>query len=269
MDSFAAKQLTKLEQKVPAIKSEPAEMITYLTDSKDAISTKISDGHAAVKSRITEGKEAITSRVVASKEAVVSKIQAGTKAVSQTRIVTIAGEKKDAFVEKVSEGKEAVVTRITAGKDAVYSTVQSSASAVANTRAGILVSNGVDCTLSATENLVDYLIPAEENEKELLSESIKIKESIEMTTIKSTEESTVTEEVEEDVVVKDCQDCQKCANCLGEVEESGRIDRVKILSRKVKLRIYYRSLRRLQSVQELSKGTLEQLKETIQLVSVC
>ncbi len=268
VDSFTAKQLTKLEEKVPAIKSEPAEVITYLTDSKDAISTKISNGHAAVKSRISEGKEAITSRVVASKEAVVSRLQAGTEAVSQTRIVILAVEKKDALVVKVSEGKEAVVTRIAAGKDALYSSVQSSASAVANTRAGILVGSGLDCTLSATENLVDYLIPAEENEKELLSESTKVKESIEMTTIKSNEEGTVTEAVEEEVVVvKDCQNCQKCSNCLGEVEESGRIDRVRTLSRKVKLRIYYRSLRRLHGVQQQSKATLEQLKAAVQLVS--
>ena len=180
----------------------------------------------------------------------------------------MASQGKDAIVSKVSEGKEAVTTRITAGKDALYSSVQSGASAVANTRAGILVGSGLDRTLTATENIVDYFIPAEENEKELLSESVKIKESVEMTTIKSTEEGTVTEEVEEDVVVvEDCQNCQKCENCLGQVEKSGRIERIKTLSRKVKLRIYYRSMRRLQSVQQQSKSSLEQLKAAVDLVS--
>lgn len=232
VDSFAAKQLTKLEEKVPVIKTEPAEVMTYLTESRDAI----------------------TSKVTASKDAVVSKIQAGTQSLSQSRVVTLASEGKDVIANKLSQGKQAVTTRLAQGKDALYSSVQSGASAVANTRAGILVGSGVDCTLTATESLVDYLLPAEENEKELLSESMKDKESIEMTTIKSTDESTVSEETEEDTYSEN-------------VAETGRIDRIKNLSRKVKLRIYYRSMRRLQSVQQQSKTALEQLKTTIDLVS--
>jgi len=254
VDSFTARQLTKLEEKVPAIKAEPAEVVSYLTESKEAISTKLSDSHTAVKARVCEGKEAITSCVVSGKDAVVSKIQAGTEALSQTRVATMACEGKDALAVKLSQGKDAVSTRLVRGKDAVCSTVQTGATAVANTRAGVLVGSGLDSTLRATENLVDYLLPAEENEKELLSEYEKSKEPIEMMTLKSSEESVESEELEEEVVIT-------------EEVSAGRVVRVRTLSRKVKLRMYYRSLRKIQGVQEQSKSLLEQLKTTIDLVS--
>ena len=199
VDSFAARQLTKLEEKVPAIKSEPAEVVTYLTESKDAITTKISDGSTAVRTRLSEGKEAITSRVTAGKDAVVSTIHSGAETLSQTRVAVLASEGKDVVVAKLSEGKDAVSTRLVQGKDALYSTVQSGVSAVANTRAGALVGSGVDHTLHATEKVIDYLLPAEENEKELLSEAAKEKEPVELTTLGSTTESTVPDEVEEEV----------------------------------------------------------------------
>ena len=233
--------------------------MTYLTESKDAITTKISDGSTAVKNRLSEGKEAITSRVTAGKDAVVSTIHSGAETLSQTRVAVLASEGKDAVVAKLSEGKDAVSTRLAHGKDALYSTVQSGVSAVANTRAGALVGSGFDNTLHATEKVIDYLLPAEENEKELLSEAAKEKEPVELATLGSTTESTVPDEVEEDeeIVVKEK---------VEEEEVGGRVVRIKTLSRKVKLRLYYRSVRHLQNVQQHSKSALEQLKSTIDLV---
>ena len=224
VDSFAARQLVKLEEKVPAIKSQPDEVVTYLSESKEAISTKITDSHTALTGRINDGKDALSAHI--------------------------------------SSGKEAISSRVSAGKDAIVSKVQSGAAVVANTRAGALVGSGVDHTICATEGIVDYLIPAEENEKELLSESGKTKEEIEMAPLGATspEASTAASEAEEEVVVTE------------EVEKeekevtTGRVDRIKTISRKVKLRIYYRSMRRLHTVQQQSKSTLEQLKATIDLV---
>ena len=68
--------------------------------------------------------------------------------------------------------------------------------------------------------VIDYLLPAEENEKELLSEAAKEKEPVELTTLGSTTESTVTDEVEEDeeVVVKEKME---------EKEVGGRVVRIK------------------------------------------
>lgn len=219
VDSIAVSQLVKLEEKVPAIKKEPNEVLEMLTDGKAAIYGRLNDGKQAVYDRISNGREAISSR--------------------------IAG------------GKDAIATTLVNGKDAVYTRIQTGSEVLANTRAGVWVGQGVDRTLNATESLVDYFLPPEENEKELLSESLKTEKSESAIPLKGKEEQASEEE--------------------GEGEEEGKtvavsvpptcVTRVKTLSRKVQLRVYYRTLRRLHSVQQQCKGTLDQLKLSIDLVS--
>lgn len=207
----------KLEDKVPAIKAQPDEVVTYLSESKEAISSKISDGRHSVTGRISEGKDALSSHI--------------------------------------SSGKDAISSKVIAGKDVIVSTVQSGAAVVAT--AGVLMSIGVDRTLCATETIVNYILPAEENEKQLLSESEKVKE-IEMASLKGVStEAAASENVDEVAEVEDVEHIYISA---------GRVDRIKILSRKVKLRLYYRSMRNLHSVQQQSKSTLEQLQSTINVV---
>ena len=156
---------------------------------------------------------------------------------------------KQAVCDRIIDGKQALTSRLSDGKDAVVTQFQAGSEALANTRPGILVGQGVDRTLSATESLVDYLLPPEENEKEIISESEKTEKEQEV--LEPPAEGEDEEEEEEE----------------GEAP-AGRITRIKKLSRKVKVRVYYRSLRRLYSTQQRVKSTLEELRITVAMVSV-
>ena len=209
------KQLVKLEEKVPSIKTETEDVFEALGEQKDAVYTRISSGKDAITGRLAGGKDAITSRL--------------------------------------SSGKDAISTSLQSGKEAVYSRIQAGSEVIANTRAGCLVGSGVDRTLQATENIVDYLLPEDEQKKEE-SGSSEVKEGkVDASSQEAKDDSSSSEESE------------------GEEEEEGasRVGRVKNLSRKVKLRIYYRTLRRLDTVQQQCKSALEQLKLHIDLVSWC
>lgn len=205
VDSFAVKQLVKLEEKVPSIKTETGEVLEAIGERKDA-----------VYSRINSGKDAITTRL--------------------------------------ANGKEAISTSIQSGKSALYNRIQAGSEAIANTRAGCLVGSGVNCTLQATENIVDYLLPEEEGKESVSFDAEKDEAKIETKVSSEPKDDSSSEENE------------------GEEEDDvktseSRVTRVKYLSRKVKLRIYYRTLRRLDSVQVQCKAALEQLKMHIDLVS--
>jgi hypothetical protein len=209
VDSFAVKQLVKLEEKVPAIKTETGDVLEALGEQK-----------TAVCSRFSSGKDAIT-----------------------TRLVT---------------GKEAVTTTIQGGKDTLVGYLHAGSEAIANTRPGCLVGSGVNRTLQVTENIVDYLLPEQEEEKERASVDAEEKE------VKVEEK--VTSEVKGESNGEE-------VDGEGEEEEEeeakggeSKVTRVKNISRKVKLRVYYRTLRRLDTVQQQCKSTLEQLKMNIDLL---
>ena len=211
VDSFAVKQLVKLEEKVPAIKTETGDVLEALGEQK-----------TAVCSRFSSGKDAIT-----------------------TRLVT---------------GKEAVTTTIQGGKDTLVGYLHAGSEAIANTRPGCLVGSGVNRTLQVTENIVDYLLPEQEEEKERASVDAEEKE------VKVEEK--VTSEVKGESNGEE-------VDGEGEEEEEeeakggeSKVTRVKNLSRKVKLHVYYRTLRRLDTVQQQCKSTLEQLKMNLDLVSM-
>ena len=208
VDSFAVKQLVKLEEKVPAIKTETGDVLEALKEGK-----------SAVCSRISSGKEAIT-----------------------TRLVT---------------GKEAVSTTIKDGKDALVGYLQAGTEAIANTRPGCLVGSGVHRTLQVTENIVDYLLPEDEIGR-VSSDAEKQEMKI---------EQKVTPEVKDELNGEEVDGEEE-----GEKEEEAKegksnVTRAKNLSRKVKIRVYYRTLRRLDTVQQQCKSTLEQLKMNLDLVS--
>lgn len=205
VDSFALKQLVKLEEKVPAIKMETEDVMETLEERKTAVCTRISDGKKAITGRLAHGKDAIS-------------------------------------------------TSIHSGKDALVGYIQAGSEAIANTGPGCMVGSGVNRTLQVTENIVDYLLPEETAKKE--------KESISLDGDK--EEVKVTSEAKE-------EDSEEEEESEGEGEGSkvgeSRVERVKNLSRKVKLRVYYRTLRRLDTVQHQCKETLELLKLNMDMVS--
>ena len=209
VDSFAVKQLVKLEEKVPSIKTETEEVLEALDEQKKAVCTRLNDG-----------KEAITGRLV--------------------------------------DGKDAVTTRLTTGKDALVSALHAGTEAVANSGPGALVGSGVGRTLRATESVVDYLLP--EKPEDAGASGAGEKDDEVETTGNGGEESSDNEEEGEG------------GEGEGEGEGEGgkeetNVERVKNISRKVKVRVYYRTLRRLDGIQEQCKTTLEHLKTNIDLVS--
>lgn len=133
-----------------------------------------------------------------------------------------------------SEGKEAISARVTVGKDALYTKLQAGSEAIGNTRAGLLVGSGVGRTLAVTERVVDYLLPAAESDKENASES---------------------EEKENEPPKGE------------EFAPPSAAARVAIISQKLKVRVYYRSLRKLQAAQQQCKAALSQLEEHVHVVS--
>ena len=190
VDSFAVKQLVKLEEKVPVIKTDTGEVLEALDEQKKAVYT-----------RITSGKEAIT-------------------------------------------------TRITSGKDALVE-------AVANSGPAHLVSGGVNRTLEATENIVNYLLPEKPEDEPTTAGS-----EGEKTQLKVSEEA---EDSSDDEEEEEGEEGEEAKGDEGKAETN--TERVKNISRKVKVRVYYRTLRRLDTVQEQCKTTLEHLKTNIDLVS--
>lgn len=204
MDSFAVKQLVKLEEKVPSIKTETEDVLEALDERKKAVTTRINNG-------------------------------------------------KDAITTRLATGKEAIATSIHSGKDALVSALQASSDAVANSGPGSLVGSGVNHTLKVTENIVDYLLPDAGEDEGVSFDAGKEEVKVETKTTVDEEASSDEEDGEQE-------------------EEKGKdgesnVERVKNISRKVKLRVYYRTLRRLDTVQQQCKSTLEQLKMNVDLVS--
>ena len=254
VDSYAVSKLVKLEEKVPAVKSQPEEVVAYFNESRDTLTSKIAEGRVAISSRFSSSKESLTSHLTSKKDAICSKISAGSDAVANSRAGVLIGEGKQTLTTYYVQGKEALGSTIVSGSNAVYTKVQNGAESLANTRAGSLVGSGIDCTLSATENLVEYLIPKIENEKELFCEYEKKDETpmvgLPRTRCPQTPIDDSPAQAEE-----------------GEEQQIGRVDRVCTLSRKVKLRMYYRSMQRLQAMQQNCTSTLQHLKNTVDLVS--
>ena len=167
--------------------------------------------------------------------------------IANSRAGVLVGEGKQALSTRITQGKDYFSSTLASGRDAVYTKAQSGAEALANTRAGAMVGSGVDTTLKATEGWVDYLLPPEKNELELLDEDetgTELKEKM-TTTVEGEEEATKVEVA----------------------AAPSRVQRVKVISRKVKVRMYYRSLRKLGNIQQQCKSTLEQLRATVDLVS--
>ena len=250
VDSFALNQLVKLEEKVPAIKSQPDEVYSYLSESKDALTNRITEQGDAIRNRLNKSKEAIGDCLSSSRDVVYSKLQSGGEMVANSRAGVLVGEGKQALSIRITQGKDYFSSTLASGRDAVYTKTQSGAEALANTRAGAMVGSGVDTTLSATEGWVDYLLPPEKNELELLDEDetgTELKEKMNAT-VEGEEEASKDKQVEV-------------------AAPPSRVQRVKVISRKVKVRMYYRSLRKLGNIQQQCKSTLEQLRATVDLVS--
>ena len=206
VDSFAVKQLVKLEEKVPSIKTETDDVLEALGERKNAVCARINGGREAIAGRLANGKEAISTTLHSGKEAVVGRIQAGSEA-------------------------------------------------IANSGPGCLVGSGVTRTLQVTENVVDYLLP-EEKTTDGKEENTEKEET--------DGEAKVTSELKDEDI--DSEESEGEEDVKPDASESS-VERAKNLSRKVKLRIYYRTLRRLDTVQQQCKSTLEQLKLHVDLVS--
>jgi len=251
VDSYTAGKLASLGDKVPALKSEPEDVAKYISETKESLVTKISDGKTAVVETISSGKDTVC-----------SKISSGADAVANSRAGVLCGEGKKVVTSYYTQGKEALGSRVAAGRDAVYTTVQSGTEQLANTRAGQMVGAGFDSTLSATESLVDYLIPEMENEKELFSEIEKEEKKVAGLPLTRQPRDNEAEVTSDDDPGEDEEEEEKDV-CSGE----SRMERAYKISRKMRLRAFYRSMSRLQGVQESSQATLTQLKNTVDLVS--
>lgn len=240
----------QLEEKVPAVKSQPEEVIAYFNETKDALAGKIVEGRSTVSARISESKEGLSSCFSSGKEAVYAKFVTGAQAISNSSAGVTVSESKQAIANHLSRGKEVLGNTIAAGCGVVSTKIQSGAELLANTRAGTLVGSGVDSALTTTENWVEYLLPEVVNEDELSVEC---------------------ENQEKEAIAEGLPDAdQPCDDSPAQEEESvGRVERVCSMSRKVKMRLYYRSLQRLQAMQKNCKSTLEQLQQTVDLVSLC
>lgn len=252
VDSFTLNQLVKLEEKVPAIKSQPDEVYSYLSENKDALTNKISERSDAIRTRLNKSKEAVGDCLSSGRDAVYSKLHSGSEVIVNSRAGVLASEGKQALSARLTQGKDYLSSTLASGRDAVYTKAQSGAEALANTRAGAMVGSGVDSTLSTTEGWVDYFLPPEKNELELLDEDTTAGTELKEKTTETTEGEEEGAAKEEEVEV---------------VAAPGRVQRVRLLSRKVKLRMYYRSLRKLGNIQQQCKSTLEQLRATVDLVS--
>lgn len=250
VDSFTASKLVQLEEKVPAVKSQPGEVVTYVTETKEAIANKIMESRAAVSTRLSESKENLTSQLTSGKEVVYSKLSAGSEAIVKSRAGVAVSEGKQVIACRLAQGKEAIGNTIASSRDAVYTKIHNGAEYLANTRAGCLIGSGVDCTLTTSENWVEYLLPEMENEKELFECEVK-EEDVSMVGLPRTRRFSEDSPAQED-----------------EPEPAaGRVERVSTLSRKVKLRMYFHSMQRLQSMQQNCQSTLLHLKQTVDLVS--
>lgn len=242
VDSFAVSKLIQLEEKVPAMKTQPEEVVAFITESKEVLTKKITEGHAAISTRISESKDSLTSQLTSGKEVVCSKLSAGTEALVQSRAGLAVREGKRVIASQLTQGKDSLGNTITSGRDAVYTRIQGGSEYLASTRAGCLVGSGVDRTLAATENWVEYLLPEIENEKELFCKC-GMKDQCQC----PSDDSPPQEE--------------------GAKSTVGRLDRVCTLSGKMKLRMYFLSIQRLHAMQQNCKSTLQNLKQTVDLVS--
>ena len=195
VDSFTVKQLVKLEEKVPSIKTETEDVLEALDERKKVVTSRLNDG------------------------------------------------------------KEAITTRLATGKDALVNALQAGSEAVAKSGPGSLVGSGVHRTLEVTENIVDYLLPDAGEDEGVSFDAEKEEVKVETKTTVDEEASSDEEKEEEE------EDEEKAKD--GE----SNVQKVKNISRKVKRRVYYRTLRRLDTVQQQCKSTLEQLKMNLDLVS--
>lgn len=256
VDSFTASKLVQLEEKVPVVKSQPEDVVAYVTDTKEALANKIMDGRAAISTRFSESKDSLTGQLACGKEVMYSKWSAGTEAIVKSRAGVAVSEGKQVITCRLSKGKEAVGNAITSGRDAVYTKIQNGTDYLASTRAGCLVGSGVDRTLSASENWVEYLLPAIENENELFECGVKMDSIV---GLPHTQQFTGDSPVQEDEPPQ--------ADAEEGVPAVRRVDRVCTLSQKVKLRMYFHSMQRLQAMQQNCQSTLTHLKQTVDLVS--
>ena len=220
---------------------------------------KITEGHTAVSTSIFESKEVVAGKLLSGKESLYSNISVGSEAVANSRAGVLVGEMKQAVTMHIVNGKEALGNGVTAGRDAVCSHIQGGAKNLSNTRAGAMVGAGVDQTLAATECWVEYFIPEIENEKELFSNLEKEERIVGLPLTRQPKEKVVVDEGSAQGEEELDETLKKC--------EVSRVDRVYMISRKMKLRMYYRAMQRLQNMQQSSKATLVQLKEAIDLVS--
>ena len=169
-------------------------------------------------------------------------------------VLECISNKKEALTTRLATGKEAISTSLHSGKDTLVSYIQAGSEAMANSGPGCLVGSSVNRTLQVTENIVDYLLPEPKEEEGVAYDSeVKFQAKDDLDGDVSSDEEGDEEEEEEEGTEE-------------EVGGESNVEKVKSLSRKVKRRVYYRTLRRLDSVQQQCKATLEQLKTHVDLV---
>jgi hypothetical protein len=254
VDSFAAGKLVQLEEKIPAVKSQPEEVVSYVTGTKEAFANKIMEGRTAITAQLAKGKDGLSSQLTCGKEIVCNKLNAGTEAIVNSRAGVAVSEGKQMLVCRLTQGKEAVGSTIASGRDTVYTKIQSGTEYLASTRAGSLVVSGVDHTLSTTENWTEYLLPEIENEKELFECEMK-EGDVSKVGLPRTRRFSGDSPAEEEE--------------LPDLPAVGRVDRVCTLSRKVKLRVYFHAVQQLYTMQQNCRATLLHLKQSVDLVSGC
>ena len=143
---------------------------------------------------------------------------------------------KEKFASGYTSGKEKLASGYTSGKDYVVEGIKSGSVYVSETRAGMLVGGGVGRLLNATNSVVDYVLPED------------------------------SDEVEKDEEEEKCEDE---SGSFALEEDKGQIEKARIISRKIRARMYRRTMNRLHAVQEQYKSLLTSLKAHTELVSRC
>ena len=141
---------------------------------------------------------------------------------------------KEKLASGYTSGKEKLASGYTSGKDYVVEGIKSGSVYVSETRAGMLIGGGVGRLLNATNSVVDYVLPED------------------------------SEEVEKDEEEEKHED--ESGSFVLE-EDEGQIEKARIISRKIRARMYHRTMNRLHAVQELYLSLLTSLKAHTELVS--
>jgi hypothetical protein len=236
-----------LEAKYPSLKKPTEEVIS---DTKEVVgnvwksgSERLSNlpGAGLVGASYNAGKTAVvstTDRVKGAYTGTVDTVSSGYTS-GKERLSSGYNYGKEALASGYNSGKEALASGYTAGKDYVVDGIKSSSSYVSETRAGHLVGRGVGRILITTDSVVEYVLPEGDDD----------------------------EEEEEEEELKECKENDDFGSFVLE-EEQGQIEKARTISRKIRVRVYRRTMFRLHSVQERYQSLLKALKAHTELLKL-